>query len=197
MPQPLSSTPRQPANLRAAPRTPAPRRPARRRPRLVTAPVAQSGPGVALGGERDDGAPPGSRGAAGAGRPGKRAVPLRVLVVEDEAVISIELEDMLEGLGCTVVGVAHTAAEAVRLAERERPDLITMDVSLPGQGDGVSAATEIFERHGLRSLFITAYTDAETVARARPACPLGWLRKPVTVRGLAAAIEDLPDPEAH
>jgi DNA-binding NarL/FixJ family response regulator len=78
-----------------------------------------------------------------------------------------------------VVGVALTAEEAVRLAEEERPDVMTMDIRLRGERDGISAALEIFERFGIRSVFVSAYGDAATVARARTASPLGWITKPL------------------
>ena len=113
---------------------------------------------------------------------------LRVLVVEDEALISLELEEMFETLGLEVVGMARSADEAVRMAAATMPDFLTMDVNLLGERDGVSAATEIYERFGLRSLFVTAYGDARTAVRAQPVRPLGWLAKPVTRRELAEAL---------
>ena len=199
MPEPIRSTPRTPADARGASRHSVGRarrgRPFARPPWTPVAQVATGG-GLSAGGNGDEADDRrAQRHASGEKRPGRQSERLRVLVVEDEAVISMEIEDMLEGLGCTVVGIAHNAEEAVRLAERERPDVVTMDVSLPGGGDGVTAATEIFERYGLRSLFISAYTDPETIARARPARPIGWLRKPLTSRGLAAALEALPGHE--
>lgn len=115
----------------------------------------------------------------------EQMIGMRVLIVEDEALISIELEDIFLLLGLEVVGTAQDAEEAMRIAVAERPDFITMDVNLAGDRDGVSVATAIYERLGLRSVFISAHGDAETVARALPACPLGWLAKPVTQRELA------------
>lgn len=109
---------------------------------------------------------------AGAARP-------RVLVVEDEFIISMELEHMLSDAGYEVVGVATEAGEALRLAEQHRPDFVTMDISLAGPRDGVSAATEIFDRFGIRSIFVSAFTDAETKERARAAHPYGWMAKPL------------------
>lgn len=113
---------------------------------------------------------------------------LRVLIVEDEALISLELEERLLALGLEVVGTAQDAAEAVRMAEATKPDFLTMDVQLIGQRDGVSAALEIYERFGLRSIFISAYGDAQTVKRAQQARPFGWLTKPVTRRDLTETL---------
>ncbi len=151
-------------------------------------PVRDVAPGaVAFGSSGDvaDGpAPsPGRRGASGEGLAG-----LRVLIVEDEALISLELEEMFLMLGAEVVGIAHSAAEAVRLSEATRPDFLTMDVHLLGERDGVSAAVEIYERFGLRSVFITAFGDARTAERAQAARPFGWLTKPVTRRDLAEVL---------
>jgi len=128
--------------------------------------------------EGPDGPPAG--GAAGEETaPAPDAKRLRVAIVEDEALIAIELEDMLTAIGAEVVGVAGTAEEAVRLADEERPDAMTMDIRLRGERDGISAALEIFERFGIRCVFVSAYGDAETVARAQSASPLGWILKPL------------------
>ena len=113
---------------------------------------------------------------------------LRVLIVEDEALIALELEEMLLTLGLEVVGTAQSADEAVRTAAATKPDFVTMDVSLLGARDGVSAAAEIYARFGLRAVFITAYGDPRTVERAEPACPLGTISKPVTPQSLAEAL---------
>lgn len=105
--------------------------------------------------------------------------PLRVLIVEDEAIIAMELEMLLEEVGAEVVGIAMSAAEAEQIAATHAPDLITMDINLKGARDGVSAAIGIFQSHGIRSVFVSAYGDAGTVARAAPANPIGWIRKPI------------------
>ncbi len=105
--------------------------------------------------------------------------PLRVLVVEDEAIISMEVEMLLEELGAEVVGTAMSADEAAELVNALRPDCVTMDISIKGDRDGVSAALEIHEKYGVRCIFVSAYGDAATRARAEPADPFGWVRKPI------------------
>ena len=127
--------------------------------------------------------PDGPRAGGAASRESAPAVDarrLRVAIVEDEAIIAIEIEDMLTEMGAEVVGVALTAEEAIRLAEDERPDAMTMDVRLSGDRDGISAALEIFERFGIRCVFVSAYGDAATVARGQSASPLGWVTKPLS-----------------
>lgn len=120
--------------------------------------------------------------------------PLRVAVVEDEAIIALQIEEILSEMGAEVVGMCMSADEAIRLAERAQPDFFTMDISLRGQRDGISAAVEIFQRFGIRSVFISAYGDAEAVERAESANPLGWIRKPIDDEDLDALLRRLrPD----
>lgn len=84
--------------------------------------------------------------------------------------------------------MAQSADEAVRMAAATKPDFVTMDVSLLGARDGVSAVAEIYERFGLRSVFITAYGEPQTIGRAEPARPLGIIAKPVTRGSLAETL---------
>jgi CheY-like chemotaxis protein len=117
-----------------------------------------------------------------------QANPARVLVVEDDYFVSMEIEAILEDLGCDVVATSATAEEAISIAERERPDLILMDIRLAGRMDGIEAATRIHEEWGIRSLFVTAHSDPGTFARGEAANPLGWVAKPFTTHQLTAAI---------
>ncbi len=107
---------------------------------------------------------------------------LRVLIVEDEFFISLNTEIMLEALGHAVVGVAVSADEAERMAERGRPDVILMDIRLIGARDGIDAAIAIHQKLGIRSFFVTANTDQHTRERALAAQPLGFIEKPLTER---------------
>jgi DNA-binding response OmpR family regulator len=102
----------------------------------------------------------------------------RILVVEDDYFVSTYIETILSDAGFTLLGPVHAGEEAVRLALREKPDLVIMDVRLAGPMDGTTAAREIFEQVGVRSLFVTAHSDESTRARAAAARPLGWLEKP-------------------
>lgn len=118
--------------------------------------------------------------------------PLRAVIVEDEAIIAMELEMLLEGLGIEVIGMAMSAAEAEALAAAERPDFLTMDINIKGSRDGVEAACAIFEKLGISSIFVSAFSDAATKARAASARPLGWVRKPVDPYDLADAVARVP-----
>ena len=117
---------------------------------------------------------------------------LRIIVVEDDAFIRLDLMTHLMAAGHAIVGTADSAAEAVRLAERERPDLVLMDVRLVGDGDGIEAATEIWRRFSVRSLFISANLDASARAKAAAANPVGFLEKPFTPCSLLAAVATGP-----
>lgn len=140
------------------------------------------------------GMPPGGNRRPKSGRRGARPTsPLggqspRILVVEDEYLVALEIEAGLVDAGYAVVGIASSAEEALRVAAGERPDLVVMDVQLRGKQDGIAAARELLERFGLRSLMATAHYDSHHVARAEAAAPLGWIAKPFTVDALVARV---------
>jgi CheY-like chemotaxis protein len=113
---------------------------------------------------------------------------LRVLLVEDEFFISLSTEAMIEHLGHVIVGTAVSADDAIALALAERPDVILMDIRLVGTRDGIDAATEIHNRLGIRSLFVTANTDQKTRQRALAAKPAGFIEKPLTEQRLRDAL---------
>ena len=113
---------------------------------------------------------------------------MRILIVEDEPLISLHLETVVTEAGHEVADRAATGLDAVRAAQRTRPDLVLMDIGLAGDMDGVAAAREIFRRWQVRSLFVSAISDRykDTAADTRP---LGFLTKPVAPRQLLEAIE--------
>jgi two-component system, response regulator PdtaR len=113
---------------------------------------------------------------------------LRVLIVEDEFFISLDTKALVEALGHAVAGIAVSADQAIALAERERPDVVLMDIRLNGMRDGIEAAREIGARLGIRSIFVTANSDPGTRSRAQAVQPLGFLEKPLTQQRLAFAL---------
>ena len=115
--------------------------------------------------------------------------PARILLVEDEAVIAMATEGQLQSLGHTVVGCAATGDEAEAIADAERPDLALMDINIRGNRSGVEVAASLMERFGIPSIFVTAYSDEQTVAAAAQSMPLGYLVKPYEDREIAAAIQ--------
>jgi DNA-binding NarL/FixJ family response regulator len=102
----------------------------------------------------------------------------------------MSIEGDLRDAGFEVVGIAHSADDAVAMAKTERPDIVLMDIRLVGKRDGVDAAREIYEATGIRSIFATAHGDPETVGRAQSAAPLGWLHKPYGRDSLLSTIEE-------
>ena len=111
-------------------------------------------------------------------RPGGSPIKKRVLIVEDEFLLALQMEQVLLGAGFEVTGLAADAATAVRLAAETQPQLVLMDVRLNGQRDGVDAAVEIWQRFQIRSLFVTGNTETATGPRAEAAHPVGVLSKP-------------------
>lgn len=109
---------------------------------------------------------------------------LRIIIVENELLLRLLAEDLVVALGHEVVGWAHSAEEAVRAADRSRPDLMLMDIQLDGDRDGIEAAKEIKDRFCTPSLFVTGLSDRHTRERAAALEPLGYLEKPLTIDGL-------------
>jgi len=115
--------------------------------------------------------------------------PARILVVEDEFAVAMELEDHLDTLGYTVVDHVMTGAEAVDRAAATDPDLVLMDVRLDGPMDGVEAAQTIRASAPIPVVFVTAYSDDETLQRATDTPPFGYVVKPFGERELYATLE--------
>lgn len=116
----------------------------------------------------------------------------RVLIVEDEVFIQLDLERELLAAGFTVVGITDTADDAVRFAETETPDVVLMDVRLRGTRDGVDAALEIWERFGIPCLIISGNVDQALIARAAAAQPIGFVHKPFVGSHVVALLK-VPD----
>ncbi len=113
----------------------------------------------------------------------------RILVVEDERVVALALTDNLSRVGWTVAGSAASGEAAIELAAQESPDLILMDVKLAGKLDGPEAAVQIRQQLGIPSIFLTAYSDSQTLERCKKAEPAGYLLKPVSTHALTITLE--------
>jgi PAS domain S-box-containing protein len=110
-------------------------------------------------------------------------------VAEDEAVVAIDIESHLEGLGYEVVGVASSAEGALTKAQALKPDLVLMDIRLEGEIDGIRAAEKLRQSLGIPVVFLTAYADKETVQRAKTAGAHGYILKPFDEHDLNTTIE--------
>lgn len=112
----------------------------------------------------------------------------RVLLAEDEALIRLDLAEMLADAGYEVVGQASNGEEAVSLTESLRPDLVIMDVKMPVM-DGLTAAETIGEQRICPVIMLTAFSQKELVERARDAGVMAYIVKPFTVSDVTPAIE--------
>jgi two-component system, response regulator PdtaR len=114
--------------------------------------------------------------------------PVRVLIAEDEALIRLDLKEMLEEEGYRIVGEAADGEQAVELAAKLRPDLVILDVKMP-RLDGISAAEQIAAGQIAPVVILTAFSQRELVERARDAGAMAYIVKPFTKADLVPAIE--------
>ncbi len=112
----------------------------------------------------------------------------RIVIAEDEAIIRMDLREMLEEEGYEVVGEAADGEDAMRLAEQLRPDLVILDIVMP-QTDGLTAAEHIVEQELAAVLILTAFSHRDKVARATRAGVMAYLVKPFDKADLVPAIE--------
>jgi CheY-like chemotaxis protein len=113
----------------------------------------------------------------------------KILVVEDENIVALEIKKRLQKLGYIVPGVASTGEDAISKAEGIRPDLVLMDIMLKGEIDGIHAAGEIRKRFNIPVVYLTAYSDEETLHRAKLTEPYGYILKPFEEDDLRTTIE--------
>jgi diguanylate cyclase (GGDEF)-like protein/PAS domain S-box-containing protein len=116
-------------------------------------------------------------------------IPPTLLVVEDESVVAMDLDGQLRDMGYKVCGCVDNGRDAIDRARADHPDLILMDIVLKGDIDGIAAAAQIGVELHIPVLFLTAYSDDDTVERAAGAWPYGYLTKPFQNRELRAGIE--------
>jgi len=112
----------------------------------------------------------------------------RVVIAEDEALIRLDLKEMLEEEGYSVVGEAGDGEQAVELAREHKPDLVILDVKMP-KLDGISAAEKIAEERIAPVLMLTAFSQRDLVERARDAGAMAYLVKPFSKSDVVPAIE--------
>lgn len=113
----------------------------------------------------------------------------RIVIAEDEPLARLDLGQMLENLGHEVVGQAGDGKTAVELARELNPDLVIMDIRMPGEIDGLGAASLLAEEKVAPVLLMSAYNDSEYIERAREAGVMAYLVKPYNENQLTPAIE--------
>jgi DNA-binding NarL/FixJ family response regulator len=104
---------------------------------------------------------------------------MKVLIVEDDVLIAMDLEFLVESFGHRVCAVAASSEEAIAQADRHRPDVTLMDIRLADGSSGIDAAREIHRRYGVRCIFLSANLDAATRAAVDWYEPIGFLGKPI------------------
>ncbi len=113
----------------------------------------------------------------------------RIMVVEDEAIVSLDLQNRLQALGHEVVATVTSGEAAIKKTEEVSPDLILMDINLGGNIDGIEAAKEIHERFQTPVIYLTACNDEKTLQRLKLTEPFGYIIKPFEERELHGHIE--------
>ena len=113
----------------------------------------------------------------------------KILVVEDEGLIALDIENHLHELGYQVAGVAETGDDAIQLALDSEPDLVLMDIRLKGNMDGIEAAASITSQFDVPIIFLTAFADQQTLDRAKLVSPFGYILKPFDTVDLRTNIE--------
>ena len=114
-------------------------------------------------------------------------VTARILIVEDEAIVAVDIQKTLKALGYDVPATAFSGEEALQKTEELHPDVVLMDIVLRGQMDGIEVAQEIQERFGIPSIFMTGYSE-ELLERLNILHPLLYVSKPVDEKELHTAI---------
>jgi DNA-binding NarL/FixJ family response regulator len=112
----------------------------------------------------------------------------KILIVDDDVAIAIEFEEYLPTLGYDIVGTAADGEEAISLAITRNPDIVLMDIGLPGKMDGIQASSLIKEM-GCGIIFVSGYSDEELLERAKHIEPLGFIHKPFSENQVAATLK--------
>jgi DNA-binding NarL/FixJ family response regulator len=112
-----------------------------------------------------------------------------IMVVEDEAIIAIRLQERLTAMGYHIIGISYSGEDAMAQARRLRPDLILMDIMIPGKMDGIAVAKSVKTELDIPVIFLTAFSEDKIIDRAKQAEPYGYLVKPFQDRELKACVE--------
>ncbi|MBO0948951.1 response regulator [Fibrella forsythiae] len=114
---------------------------------------------------------------------------MNLLVVEDEAILAMTLCDHLEAEGYRVVGIANNGLKAIDLFQHNQVDLLLCDITIKGEFDGIETARRINAIRNVPVIYLTAYSDSDTVSRAKQTFPAAYLTKPYDIMNLRLAIE--------
>lgn len=113
----------------------------------------------------------------------------KIMVVEDENIIALDIKNRLESLGYFVSAVVPSGEEAIRIVTEVKPDLVLMDIVLRGDIDGMQAAETIYRKFNIPVIFLTSYSDESTLQLAQKTSPYGILIKPFNENELKVKID--------
>jgi len=119
----------------------------------------------------------------------KKMAKANILIVEDDRITADIIKKALTNLGYAVTSIASTRKEALKRAEEQKPDLVLMDIMLKGKMEGIEAADQIRSNFNIPVIYLTAYSDDQTLKRARITDPFGYILKPFETKELHTAIE--------
>lgn len=114
---------------------------------------------------------------------------IKILIVEDEAIVAMDLAAGLEKDGYEVVGIADNASDASDIFKENEVDIVLMDVHIIGEKDGIDTAGELLKQRTVPLIYLTAFTDAKTIDRAKGTHPSAFLAKPYSITNVRIAIE--------
>lgn len=114
---------------------------------------------------------------------------INILILEDEAIVALSLEDTLQLAGYHVCGVTDNGESALQIAEKEVVDLVLLDIHLRGEWDGIETGRRIKAIKNIPVIYLTAFSDSETLQRAKETRPAAYLIKPYQPRNLLVAID--------
>ncbi|MCB0632398.1 MAG: response regulator transcription factor [Saprospiraceae bacterium] len=114
---------------------------------------------------------------------------IKILVVEDDPIISMDIADQLSALDYEVIGQAYDAPSALEELSKKQPDLAMLDIDLGGDQDGVDIAHYINRHHGIPFIYLTSFADRTTLARVKETQPAGYIVKPFDQKDLLSQIE--------
>ncbi|MFZ2054929.1 MAG: response regulator [Candidatus Aminicenantales bacterium] len=113
----------------------------------------------------------------------------RILVVEDEAIIAMDIQNILKKIGYSSAEVVHSGEESIQKVASGHPHLVLMDIKLKGSLDGIEAAHQIFHQYNVPVVYITAYGDENTLKRANGTARFGYITKPFEENELEMTIQ--------
>jgi DNA-binding NarL/FixJ family response regulator len=118
---------------------------------------------------------------------------LKILIVEDEAIVALEIQIRMQAMGFSVCGISAFGESAIQLAEKTKPDFVLMDIKLKGEMNGLDAAEIIKKKYSIPSIFFTAISDENTLSLIKQSSNPEYILKPLVESELLAAIQRLLD----